>query len=345
MSGMPELLVLTYDVEKPSFRYRIAPLLDELRARGWQVRVETIRQRDYGLRIWRLQAALRRADVLLLHKLRLHPLESRWVAACNSRTVFDIDDVTWLSQPLSVESAPEPSASRLRAFEGMCRSSRLTLAGSPYLAARAEQAGGRVQIVPTAVDVGAFAPADFSRRGGGVAVWIGLPGNLQYLEPLRPIFAALTRRHAHFRLRIVSSRFPEWGDVAMDKVTWQPGIETRVLPDADVGLMPLNDDEFTRGKCAFKLLQYMAASLPCVASPVGVNTDVVSEGVTGKLAAHPEEWLKALDDLLVDRGLRECMGRAGRERVQAGYDLRAVVPRAAGLIEQVAAAAEAAPAA
>jgi glycosyltransferase involved in cell wall biosynthesis len=332
---MRELLVLSYDPDKPSFRYRIAPLLEELGRRGWRVRVDTLPQRQYGLRIWRRRQPLRSADVVLLHKLRLHPLEARWVARCNPRTVFDIDDATWLSQPKHADEAPVASASRERAFRGMCRHSRLTIAGNPILAAKARAAGASVQIVPTAVDVSAFGPADFAARSGAVAVWIGLPGNLQYLEPLRPAFAALSRRLPGFRLRVVSSRFPAWDDVAMECVAWRPGIEAEALPSADIGLMPLNDDEFTRGKCAFKLLQYMAASLPCVASPVGVNCEVVADGETGLLASTPAEWQRSLERLLADRVLRERMGAAGRQRVQQHYDLRAVIPRAADLVESL----------
>jgi glycosyltransferase involved in cell wall biosynthesis len=330
---MPELLVLTYDADKPSFRFRIAPLLQELQRRGWKVHVDTLPQRQYGLRIARRLDAIRSCDVVLLHKLRLHPLEARWLAWCNAHVVFDIDDATWLSQPRRAEDTPVASASRVRAFRGLCRHSRLTLAGNPILAAKARQAGGRVQIVPTAVDVSTFTVPDFAKRKGGVAVWIGLPGNLQYLEPLRPAFAQLSQRFPSFRLRIVSSRFPDWDDVAMERVIWRPGIETQALPGADIGLMPLNDDEFTRGKCAFKLLQYMAASLACVASPVGVNSEVVADGLTGLLATTQVQWQHALERLLADRSLRERMGAAGRQRVERDYDLRVVVPAAADLVE------------
>jgi glycosyltransferase involved in cell wall biosynthesis len=328
-----ELLVLTYDAEKPSYRYRIAPLLDELRRRGWQAHVDTLPPRAYGLRIWRRRRALRAADVVLLHKLRLHPLESRWVARCNPRTVFDIDDATWLSQPQRVGEPPAATASRERAFRGLCRTSALTLAGNGYLAAHARAAGGRVELVPTAVDVGAFAPADFAARGGRTAVWIGLPGNLQYLEPLRGALAEVARRVPGFRLRIVSSRFPAWDEVPIEAVPWRPGIETEALPGADIGLMPLADDEFTRGKCAFKLLQYMAAALPCVASPVGANREVVVDGVTGRLASTADEWQRALLDLLGDAALRARLGAAGRERVARQYDLAVVVGRAADRVE------------
>jgi glycosyltransferase involved in cell wall biosynthesis len=183
------------------------------------------------------------------------------------------------------------------------------------------------------VDVGAFAPADFAARGGRTAVWIGLPGNLQYLEPLRGALAEVARRVPGFRLRIVSSRFPAWDEVPIEAVPWRPGIETEALPGADIGLMPLADDEFTRGKCAFKLLQYMAAALPCVASPVGANREVVVDGVTGRLASTADEWQRALLDLLGDAALRARLGAAGRERVARQYDLAVVVGRAADRVE------------
>ena len=331
---MRKILVLSYDPDKPSFRYRLAPLLAELETRQWQVQVDTLPTKQYALRIWRRAPTLRNANVVLLHKLRLHPVEMRWVARYNSRTIFDIDDATWLSQPKH-NATPMVSPSRERAFRGMCRYSTLTIAGNSILADKARTAGAHVQIIPTAVQVSAYADADFAARNGGNVVWIGLPGNLQYLEPLHGVFAELARTFPTFRLRIVSSHFPDWRDVPIERVTWRPGIETESLLSADIGLMPLQDDEFTRGKCAFKLLQYMAASLPCVASPVGVNCDVISNGHTGYLATSPQEWLASLTQLLADQTLRENMGRAGRARVQQHYDLQTIIPRAANLVESL----------
>jgi glycosyltransferase involved in cell wall biosynthesis len=331
---MHDLLVLTYDPEKPSFRYRIAPLLAELERRGWRCRVDVLPQRRYGLRVWQRVAALRASSVVLLHKLRLAPWEMRWVAWCNPRCAFDIDDATWLSQPRRPGEPPAASASRRRAFAATCRHARLTLAGNRFLAEHAQAAGARVALVPTAVDVRACPPAELERRSGAVAVWIGLPGNLQYLEPLRPAFASVARDHPDFRLRVVSSAFPDWSDVPLERVPWAPGIEnTAALTGADIGLMPLADDDFTRGKCAFKLLQYMAATLPCIASPVGANRDVVEHGRTGLLADAPDAWRDALAQLLADRTRREAMGRAGRARVQQDYDVGVVVARAADRVE------------
>jgi Glycosyl transferases group 1 len=333
---MRELLVLSYDPDKPSFRYRIAPLLAELEGRGWQVRIDTLPQRQYGLRLWQRRRHLRSGTALLLHKLRLHPWEMQWLAHRNPATVFDIDDATWLSQPRRSGEAPPRSASRERAFAGMCRHSALTMAGNRVLADRARAAGAQVEIVPTAVDASAFASGGVTSREGTTAVWIGLPGNLQYLEPLRPMLAALAQRVPGFRLRIISSQFPSWPDVPLECVPWRADIETEALRSADIGIMPLADDDFARGKCAFKLLQYMAASLPCIASPVGANSEVVVDGRTGRLAGTPGEWRLAFDELLADRALREAMGAAGRQRVLQGYDSRVVIPRAAALIEALA---------
>ena len=247
---------------------------------------------------------------------------------------FDIDDATWLSQPGRPGELPIASASRRRAFAAICRGARLTFAGNRFLAEHAQAAGASVALVPTAVDVSACPPADLEQRSGSVAVWIGLPGNLQYLDPLRSAFAAVARRHPDFRLRVISSGFPDWDDVPLERVPWRPGIENSVaLTGADIGLMPLADDEFTRGKCAFKLLQYMAATLPCIASPVGANRDVVEHGRTGLLADTPDAWRDALEQLLSDRTRREAMGRAGRLRVQQDYDVGVVVPGAADRIE------------
>jgi len=333
----PVLRVLTYDPAKPSFRYRIAPLLAEMERRGWQCAVDVLPQRRYGLRVLERTPMLQASDAVLLHKLRLAPWETRWVAHCQPALAFDLDDANWLSQPKAPGQAPRPSASRERAFAGLCQGTRLTMAGNAALADQARRHGGRrVEEVPTAVDVAAYPAPDLSLRRGLTAVWIGLPGNLQYLAPLRPVLAALGQRWPGFRLRVVSSRFPDWPEVPLERVPWAPGIEHHVLGDADIGLMPLADDAFTRGKCAFKLLQYMAAGVACIASPVGANVQVVQPGVSGWLADSPQAWQQAFESLLGDRALRDAMGLAGRARVLEAYDTRVVIPRAASLMESLA---------
>ncbi len=325
------LVVLTHHPQAPSFRWRLAPAIEVLRRAGHDVRVHTLPAQRYGWRLWQQRAALRAADLVVLHKLRLPRWELALLRRMVPATVFDVDDAIWLRQPKQVGQSRPPAPRLERRFDGMCAGVTRVIAGNEVLAARARAAGASVIVVPTPVDAAGM-PDRIVPRGGAVLVWIGLPGNLQYLEPLRPVLARLRLRHPGLRLRVICSRFPAWEDVPVEAVIWSPAVEQEALLGADIGLMPLQDDPFTRGKCAFKLLQYMAAGLPCVASPVGMNTQVVSEGLTGFLAADAAAWETHLDRLLGDAALRRRMGQAGRRRALADYDLGVIAPRMAAAI-------------
>jgi glycosyltransferase involved in cell wall biosynthesis len=166
-------------------------------------------------------------------------------------------------------------------------------------------------------------------------VWIGRPENLISLELVRPALAGLARQLPELRLRVVCSHFPQWSELEIEAVPWSVDSEVEALTTADVGIMPLADDAWSRGKCGFKLLQYMAASLPCVASPVGANTSVVEHGVTGSLAASADEWQSALHRLLTDRALRQKMGAAGRERAENHYSMHTYCSRYRELLTEL----------
>jgi glycosyltransferase involved in cell wall biosynthesis len=118
---------------------------------------------------------------------------------------------------------------------------------------------------------------------------------------------------------VICSQFPDWSDVRIDPVTWSPASEITALASSHIGVMPLTDDEWSRGKCAFKLLQYMAASLPCVASPVGANTEAVLEDQTGYYARNSAQWEHALQRLIGSAELRARLGAAGRAHVESRY--------------------------
>jgi hypothetical protein len=332
----PLALLLTYDPTAPSFRHRIAPVIAPLQALGYRCRVEALPEQQYGWRIWRRRALLRDSAVVVLQKLRLPAFELRLLRGYCDATVFDVDDAIWTRQPKYVGHTRRPSRSRIRRFEAMCRGSTLVTAGNPVLAERARMQGGRCVIVPTPVDATAYPAQPLHKRSGRTLVWVGMPGNVQYLTPLRPVLSQVAMQFPGLTLRVVSSAFPDWNDVQIERVAWSAAVEKEALASADIGLMPLVDDEYTRGKCAFKLLQYMAAGLPCVASPVGANCDVVQHGSTGFLATTSADWAHALTSLLADSTLREGMGACGRSRVLAHYDSRAVAVQMAELIDAVA---------
>src|SRR3984893_9663237 len=140
---------------------------------------------------------------------------------------------------------------------------------------------------------------------------------------VRPALARLTSRHPRLRVRVICSRFPDWPEINVERVAWSSATEADSLAAAHIGIMPLTDDEWSRGKCAFKLLQYMAASLPCVASPVGANTAAVVDGFNGFHGRTIDDWEQTLERLIVSADLRARCGADGLAHVEKRYALRA----------------------
>ena len=128
---------------------------------------------------------------------------------------------------------------------------------------------------------------------------------------VRPALARLTARHPGLKVRVICSAFPAWPEINVERIAWSEASEADALAAAHIGIMPLTDDEWSRGKCAFKLLQYMAASLPCVASPIGANTEAVIDGVNGFHAATVRDWESRLEELIVSPELRARFGAGG----------------------------------
>lgn len=332
-----EILFLSCHPGVASYRYRMRSVFPELEARGWSVREETFEERRYILRTLKLRSSLRSAAVVVLQKIKVNPPEAWMIGHYARHVVLDIDDAVYLRKPRFAGGPAEDSIWRRMKFSATCRASDLVVAGNEELASEASRCARRVEVVPTAIDLERYRAAVPSPDRRPTLVWVGRPENLQALEMIRPAIAGLARRIPDLRLRVVCSRFPRWPEVAIDDVVWSPDAEVEALATADVGIMPLADDAWSRGKCAFKLLQYMAASLPCVASPVGANRDAVVDGVTGFLPPDLEGWERSLELLLRDDELRTRLGAEGRARALKNYSMTAFVSRYAGIIESLAA--------
>lgn len=274
-------------------------------------------------------------DLLVVAKLKLLPPETSWARRKARRIVYDFDDAVYVGKPERPGLPPNRSRWRLAKFAATCRMADLVVAGNEELARFARPFARRAEVVPTGIDVSRYPAGLPPRSGGPVIAWIGLPENLSYLELIRPALAAVAGRVPGLRLRVISSRFPEWPEIPVERVAWSEGSEVAALSTADVGVMPLSDDDWARGKGGFKLLQYMAAGLPCVASPVGANHGIVVDGVTGLLPADGAAWFEALRTLLSSAETRRAMGREGRRRVETLYDRRVLGPRVAALYESL----------
>nr|HPJ72464.1 glycosyltransferase [bacterium] len=165
--------------------------------------------------------------------------------------------------------------------------------------------------------------------------WLGTSSNLIYLADIAEALAQAVSSAPGRRLVVVCDRDPELPGLDYEFRRWSPAVERNALAEFGVGIMPLRDDPWTRGKCAFKLIQYGAASIPVVASPVGMNRSVVKHGGTGYLASSPRQWAEALDRLLSDPRSRTEMGAAGRRLVEEEYSLEANLSRIVEVLEEL----------
>jgi glycosyltransferase involved in cell wall biosynthesis len=319
---MPNALLLGYDLEQPSFRHRMRSLVAPLEAAGWQVRPERLPGGRYGVRTWERRALLGWADVVILHQIKLSGLEARLLAALSRCRIFDVDDAIYVRKPRRLGDPVHDSAWRRRKFAATCRWVNVVAAGNDVLAGVARPAARAVAVLPTSIDAAAYQASRAVPGDPPTIAWIGSPENLIYLDMVRPALARLARRHPRLKMRVICSRFPEWPEIAVERIPWSAATEAEALAAAHVGIMPLTDDEWARGKCAFKLLQYMAASLPCVASPIGANTEAVIDGYNGFHARDPVEWERNLDRLITSPALRATLGAHGREHVQARYSMQ-----------------------
>lgn len=223
-----------------------------------------------------------------------------------------------------------------RKIDRIMAASDVVIAGSEYLVERARLAGARrIEKLPTVVDLRRYSLPPIRRIENVLTIgWIGSPGTAHYLLPLISVFRLL---HENFTVRVVAigaKNCAEFDDL-IEVLPWSEDTEATMLAQIDIGIMPLPDEPFERGKCAYKLIQYMAASKPIVASPVGENVYVVRPGVNGFLATSESEWLSTLSNLCVDVSLRERLGQAGSVIADQMYSLSVTAPRLLGLFHSL----------
>lgn len=220
-------------------------------------------------------------------------------------------------------------------IDKLMKKSRLVIAGNRYLARRAQIACAPwVEVVPTVIDLNRYKVKSFSRSKVPTVpriVWIGSPSTTHYLSLIADPLATLNNRQP-FILRLIGGGPIELPGVNVERFCWSEEKESDLIAECDIGVMPLFDTPWEQGKCAYKLIQYMACGLPTVASPVGANLDVVEEGKTGFLAELGEDWVGKLELLLTDTAIRQKMGHAGRSRVEDKYCTQKVGPRLINLL-------------
>jgi glycosyltransferase involved in cell wall biosynthesis len=264
-------------------------------------------------------------------------LVERLIAWRRIPIVFDFDDAVWVPYV----SPSNKYFSYLKCFgktATLCRISAHVLAGNPYLAEYARQHNANVSIVPTTIDTDLyqlpFAAPQRSNEAPVVIGWTGSYSTVQHLDTLRPVLSELKVR-VPYKLSVVGTPQYELPGVKVDARAWKADTEVADLARFDIGIMPLPDDNWSKGKCGLKLLQCMALGIPVIGGRVGVNGDIIDDGVNGFLASSELEWTEKLTRLIEDPALRRTLGQRGQETVDQRYSAKIWAPRVQAIFDSV----------
>jgi len=334
-------------------RYRVYAMLPYLEKAGFEVTVRpAVSDRVYRRRVqrpgpvskmlWLLQRAwrrlaavfeIRRYDLVLLQRETLPllwPGIDLLLCSLARKIVFDFDDAIY-AQP----GGHSPWWADRRRIDRILRRCDAVVVANAMLADYARQHNTRVQQIPTAIDLAKYEQVSPPPRGRVPRIgWVGSPFTVFYLQMLFPVFAKLAKKY-EFEVVCIGAEVAAPADFSLVCQPWRLESEVQDIKAFDIGVMPLTDDAWSRGKSGLKLLQYLAAGVAAVASPVGVNAEIIEHGKNGLLARTPEEWEACLGTLLEQPQQREALARQGLETVRAHYALEGAAEKLMALLQRV----------
>ncbi|MEA3345409.1 MAG: glycosyltransferase family 4 protein [Chloroflexota bacterium] len=351
---MRVLFLTKYSPLGSSSRYRVYQFLPYYEAAGLDCFVANFHTDGYvrqfiGMRDWRPKA--RRLPYLVsryLRRLRCCLQAGRYDLIVVEQEVFPLlpvvfdsllfrvaedvvveyDDATHIYHQRLLDSPLLRSLLSSKVPTLMARSAGVVV-GNQYLAAYAQQHNPNVLLAPTAIDTGRYRvkrAEGFSPPGSACIGWIGTPLTVSYLDEIADALRSLAVRY-DITLKVIGAPAFQIAGVPVVAIPWRLETEVEELLSCDIGVMPLTDDDYSRGKCGAKLLQYMSVGIPAVASPVGVNQEIIEQGRNGFLAQTTKEWVEGLEQLITDVNLRRKLGSAAREKVERDYALSTISAR------------------
>ena len=334
---MISIAAFTGGLNVPSARFRVRQYIELLRDEGislteFPAQTGTYPPSNKLLRpLWgaanlvtRLPSVIKsyRFDLTLLQRemlstfVTLEPLTKR-------PRVLDVDDAIWLHHDGKFA-------------EKLARNCDAVICGNQFLAENYSRWNPNVVIIPTAVDTERFIQGRVTEEL--IIGWSGTSGGLKYLYEIESALYGVLKKIPSARLRVVSNAMPSFSKIEMNRVEfirWSPENEVKAIQGMTIGIMPLTDSLWERGKCSFKMLTYMACGIPVVVSPVGMNVTVLDQGNIGYEAKTIEEWIEVLIALLENETQRQKMGESGRRVVVNSYSLQVVVPKLANTLLKV----------
>lgn len=253
----------------------------------------------------------------------------RLVSISGKPVIYDYDDAIF--HQYDHHKNPLIRATLGSKLAPLMRRANVAFCGNAYLRAYADRYCKHTEIIPTTVDISLYQPREGTSASPLTIGWIGSPSTWRYCAQMGDVLSDFARRE-NKRVLIVGAQHAANSEMPFEFRDWAEEREIADIQQMDIGIMPIPDEPWARGKCGYKLIQYMACGIPVIASPVGVNSEIVEHGVNGFLASTPEEWRTAIATLLADADLRKRMGEAGRTRVESHYSIQHFGPRMAALI-------------
>jgi len=309
-------MVITNNLNQASFHLRIESLRQPLSQRGHILDIR-VRPRAVIPRRRLLRQAADYNAVILQRKL-LDPIDIRLLRKHAKKLFFDVDDaVMYHSRP----AGPIEQWRTRRRFRATARSVDRVVAGNEYLANLFRAEGAVATILPTVVDPGHYQIKSHSPTDHPTLVWIGSKSTLPYLKQFAQVLADAAKHVPGLRLLTIADVPLPDPPIPTEHIPWSESAESAALIHGDIGIAPTPEDRWTLGKCGFKIVQYMAAGLPTIASPVGANREIVLPGETGYLPETPTEWSDAIAALAGNVAKRQSLGNTGRRRVEEHFSI------------------------
>ncbi len=324
---MTKLLFLSKGTSASSTRYRALQYFDLLRQSGFSPKHHTISGGIFPFisALWHAKDA---DIVILIRKTFPYPL--LWLLhKCCKTLIFDFDDAIFCN------SNGTPSNTRMQRFIQTIKRCDYVFAGNNYLAQTAQKHQANTAIIPTSLDTGKYALKPIKDNQQLVLVWIGSRSTKKYIAGILPAIEAAAANIPNLTLRVIADFSLQSSLVNIENVPWSKRTEASAVASADIGLAPLPADNWTKGKCALKVLQYMAAGLPVITTATSANAEAVEHNQSGYYAHEPEEWTRLVQQAHQDAVALKDMGHFARQQVIKNYDINVVFNKILPLLSQM----------
>jgi glycosyltransferase involved in cell wall biosynthesis len=328
-----KLLCVVDHGSPPSLRLRLGDCVAYYSKLGIETTILSVRRSSLRERLDFLRQAAQHELVVLFRTIGFAEFELKLLRRANPRIIFDFDDAIMFREqkyghPLRNED--------FQKFVRTLKHCATAVAGNDFLAAFARACGLRTVVLPTPIDLANYQLRKQADHPGIIIGWLGLSDGLPYLRHIQSALRRLNQRFSSMKLKVVSDKPLQLEGVAIENETWRAETEQSNLSSFDIGIMPLWDSVWARGKCGYKILQYMGVGRPVVASDVGVNNQIIRHGENGFLARTEEDWVNSIATLIENATLRRDFGLRGRELIEKEYSLEHFAKRYVDLLREVA---------